>query len=96
MKKHVAVLLGGFSAERDVSLRSGAACAKALVEQGFRVTPVDVDHNVGQVLAELKPDVAFNALHGPYGEDGVIQGVLEMLRIPVHAFRRARLGAGHA
>ncbi len=82
MKKHVAVLLGGFSAERDVSLRSGAACAKALVEQGFRVTPVDVDHNVGQVLAELKPDVAFNALHGPYGEDGVIQGVLEMLRIP--------------
>jgi D-alanine-D-alanine ligase len=82
MKKHVAVLLGGFSAERDVSLRSGAACAKALAEQGFRVTPVDVDRNVGQVLAELKPDVAFNALHGPYGEDGVIQGVLEMLRIP--------------
>jgi len=82
MKKHVAVLLGGFSAERDVSLRSGAACVKALTEQGFRVTPVDVDRNVGQVLAELKPDVAFNALHGPYGEDGIIQGVLEMLRIP--------------
>ncbi len=82
MKKHVAVLLGGFSAERDVSLRSGAACARALAEQGFRVTPVDVDRNVGQVLAELKPDVAFNALHGPYGEDGVIEGVLEMLRIP--------------
>ncbi len=82
MKKHVAVLLGGFSAERDVSLRSGAACAKALAEQGFQVTPVDVDRNVGQVLAELKPDVAFNALHGPYGEDGIIQGVLEMLRIP--------------
>ncbi|MDR3407020.1 MAG: D-alanine--D-alanine ligase [Methylovirgula sp.] len=82
MKKHVAVLLGGFSAERDVSLRSGAACAKALAEQGFQVTPVDVDRNVGQVLSELKPDVAFNALHGPYGEDGIIQGVLEMLRIP--------------
>jgi D-alanine-D-alanine ligase len=82
MEKHVAVLLGGFSAERDVSLRSGAACVKALAEQGFRVTPIDVDRNVGQVLAELRPDVAFNALHGPYGEDGVIQGVLEMLRIP--------------
>jgi D-alanine-D-alanine ligase len=82
MEKHVAVLLGGFSAERDVSLLSGAACVKALAEQGFRVTPIDVDRNVGQVLAELRPDVAFNALHGPYGEDGIIQGVLEMLRIP--------------
>jgi D-alanine-D-alanine ligase len=82
MKKHVAVLLGGFSAERDVSLRSGAACAGALAEQGFKVTEVDVGRDVGRVLADLKPDVAFNALHGPYGEDGIIQGVLEMLRIP--------------
>ncbi len=82
MEKHVAVLLGGFSAERDVSLRSGAACAKALAEQGFEVTPVDVNRDVGRVLADLKPDIAFNALHGPYGEDGIIQGVLEMLRIP--------------
>jgi D-alanine-D-alanine ligase len=82
MKKHVAVLLGGFSAERDVSLRSGAACAKALAEQGFQVTTVDVDRDVGRVLADLRPDAAFNALHGPYGEDGIIQGVLEMLRIP--------------
>jgi D-alanine-D-alanine ligase len=82
MKKHVAVLMGGISAERDVSLNSGAACAKALAEQGFRVTEVDVDRSVGQVLADLKPDVAFNALHGPFGEDGIIQGVLEMLGIP--------------
>ncbi len=82
MKKHVAVLMGGISAERDVSLNSGAACAKALAEQGFQVTPVDVDRSVGQVLADLKPDVAFNALHGPFGEDGIIQGVLEMLGIP--------------
>jgi D-alanine-D-alanine ligase len=81
MKKHVAVLMGGISAERDVSLRSGAACARALADQGFQVTEVDVDRNVGQVLANLKPDVAFNALHGPFGEDGVIQGVLEMLGI---------------
>jgi D-alanine-D-alanine ligase len=82
MKKHVAVLMGGISAERDVSLNSGAACAKALAEQGFQVTQVDVDRNVGQVLADLRPDVAFNALHGPFGEDGIIQGVLEMLGIP--------------
>jgi D-alanine-D-alanine ligase len=82
MKKHVAVLMGGISAERDVSLNSGAACAKALADQGFQVTEVDVDRSVGQVLADLKPDVAFNALHGPFGEDGIIQGVLEMLGIP--------------
>jgi D-alanine-D-alanine ligase len=82
MKKHVAVLLGGISAERDVSMRSGATCAKALADQGFQVTLVDVNRDVGRVLSDLKPDVAFNALHGPYGEDGIIQGVLEMLRIP--------------
>jgi D-alanine-D-alanine ligase len=82
MTKHVAVLLGGLSAEREVSLRSGEACAKALEDQGFRVTCVDVGHDVADVLGRLKPDVAFNALHGRFGEDGVMQGVLEMLRIP--------------
>jgi len=82
MTKHVAVLMGGLSAEREISLRSGTACAKALEEQGFRVTPVDVGHDVANVLAALKPDVAFNALHGKFGEDGCVQGVLEMLRIP--------------
>ncbi|MGJ0509912.1 MAG: D-alanine--D-alanine ligase [Methylocystis sp.] len=82
MTKHVAVLMGGLSAEREISLRSGSACARALAEQGFRVTPVDVGHDVANVLAELKPDVAFNALHGKFGEDGCIQGVLELLRIP--------------
>jgi D-alanine-D-alanine ligase len=82
MTKHVAVLMGGLSAEREISLRSGSACAKALTEQGFRVTPVDVGHDVANVLAALKPDVAFNALHGKFGEDGCIQGVLELLRIP--------------
>jgi D-alanine-D-alanine ligase len=82
MKKHVAVLMGGLSAERDVSLRSGEACAKALEADGFKVTRVDVDHHVAERLAELRPDVAFNALHGRFGEDGVIQGILEMLRIP--------------
>jgi D-alanine-D-alanine ligase len=82
MNKHVAVLMGGLSAEREVSLRSGEACAKALEDQGFRVTRVDVAHDVADVLGKLKPDVAFNALHGRFGEDGVMQGVLEMLRIP--------------
>jgi D-alanine-D-alanine ligase len=82
MPQHVAVLMGGLSAERPVSLKSGAACAKALREGGFTVTEVDVGRDVAEVLAHLKPDVAFNALHGPYGEDGTIQGVLEILRIP--------------
>ncbi|WP_028032811.1 D-alanine--D-alanine ligase [Chelativorans sp. J32] len=81
-KKHVAVLMGGFSSERPVSLSSGNACAAALEAEGYRVTRVDVARDVGRVLAELKPDVAFNALHGPFGEDGAIQGVLEYLGIP--------------
>jgi D-alanine-D-alanine ligase len=80
--KHVAVLLGGFSSERPVSLSSGKACADALEAEGYKVTRVDVDRNVGAVLADLKPDVAFNALHGPFGEDGTIQGILEYLAIP--------------
>jgi D-alanine-D-alanine ligase len=82
MPQHVAVLMGGLSAERPVSLKSGAACAKALRDGGFTVTEVDVGRDIAEVLMRLKPDVAFNALHGPYGEDGTIQGVLEILRIP--------------
>jgi D-alanine-D-alanine ligase len=82
LTKHVAVLMGGFSSEREISLRSGEACALALEGEGFRVTRVDVGHDVAQVLSALKPDVAFNALHGRFGEDGCIQGVLEILRIP--------------
>lgn len=82
MTKHVAVLMGGLSAERQISLRSGEACAKALEEQGYRVSRVDVGRDAANVLAALEPDVAFNALHGKFGEDGCIQGVLELLRIP--------------
>ena len=81
-KKHVAVLMGGFSSERPVSLASGNPCADALEARGYRVTRIDVGRDVSQVLAELKPDVAFNALHGPYGEDGTVQGILEYLQIP--------------
>jgi D-alanine-D-alanine ligase len=80
--KHVAVLYGGFSSERPVSLSSGKACAKALEEEGYRVSLVDVGRDIGEVLSGLKPDVAFNALHGPYGEDGTVQGILEYLQIP--------------
>ncbi|MEP3232947.1 MAG: D-alanine--D-alanine ligase [Hyphomicrobiales bacterium] len=81
-QKHVAVLMGGWSSERPVSLSTGEECAKALEGEGYRVSRVDVDRNVAQKLAELKPDVAFNALHGPFGEDGAIQGILEFLDIP--------------
>jgi D-alanine-D-alanine ligase len=79
---HVAVLLGGVSSEREISLRSGKACADALEIQGYRVSRVDVGPDVAMRLAELKPDVCFNALHGRYGEDGCIQGVLETMGIP--------------
>jgi D-alanine-D-alanine ligase len=82
MTKRVAVLLGGVSNERPVSLRSGTACAGALRRAGYDVTEVDVGFDIAEKLRELKPDVAFNALHGPFGEDGTIQGVLEFLRIP--------------
>ena len=82
MSQHVAVLLGGLSAEREVSLRSGEACANALEAQGYQVTRIDVDRTIGDVLAQLKPDVVLNALHGRFGEDGIVQGILEMLRIP--------------
>jgi D-alanine-D-alanine ligase len=81
-KPHVAVLMGGWSAERPVSLVSGAACAKALREEGFPVTEIDVGHDLAAVLTKLKPDVCFNALHGQWGEDGCVQGLLEVLEIP--------------
>jgi len=79
---HIAVLMGGWSAERDVSLSSGAACAAALEGEGYRVSRVDVDRGLAARLAELRPDACFNALHGRWGEDGAIQGLLEVLGIP--------------
>lgn len=80
--KHVAMLYGGFSSERPVSLSSGNACADELEAEGYRVTRVDVGRDIAEVLKRLNPDVAFNALHGPFGEDGTIQGILEYLQIP--------------
>jgi D-alanine-D-alanine ligase len=80
--KHVAVLMGGWSAEREVSLRSGKACADAAERKGYRVTRVDVQRDIAAVLTQLKPDVALNVLHGRPGEDGTLQGLLEILGIP--------------
>jgi D-alanine-D-alanine ligase len=80
--RHVAVLMGGWSAEREVSLRSGAACAAALERLGYRVTGIDVERDIAVVLSRLCPDVALNLLHGRPGEDGTIQGLLEILQIP--------------
>src|SRR5262252_6278110 len=82
MTKHVAVLMGGWSAEREVSLRSGKACAEALEGQGYRVTRIDVGRDIATVLQTLKPDVALNLLHGHPGEDGTLQGILEIVGIP--------------
>jgi D-alanine-D-alanine ligase len=82
MSKHVAVLMGGWSVERAVSLSSGAACAAALEAIGYRVTRIDVQRDIAAVLAALRPDAVFNALHGRFGEDGTIQGLLEILGIP--------------
>ena len=82
MTQHVAVLMGGWTSEREVSLNTGAGCAAALRSVGFTVTEVDVGRDIAAVLARLKPDVAFNALHGRMGEDGTIQGILEIQRIP--------------
>lgn len=79
---HVAVLKGGWSAEREVSLVSGTGCAAALREEGFAVTEIDAQPDLAEILSRLKPDVVFNALHGRWGEDGCVQGLLEILKIP--------------
>jgi len=84
MSKHVAVLMGGWSAEREVSLVSGAAVARSLGEAGMQVTPIDVQRDMGVLMTRLypRPDAVFNALHGRFGEDGCVQGLLDILDIP--------------
>lgn len=84
MAKHVAVLMGGWSGEREVSLVSGAAVNDALKAAGYKVTTIDMGRDIGALLPRLspRPDVVFNALHGRYGEDGCVQGLLEILNIP--------------
>ncbi|MEM7268176.1 MAG: D-alanine--D-alanine ligase [Pseudomonadota bacterium] len=78
----VAVLKGGLSAEREVSLVSGAECAKALREAGYQVEEIDAGRDLAAQLSAARPDVVFNALHGRWGEDGCVQGLLELMRIP--------------
>ncbi len=78
-KLHIAVLMGGWSSEREVSLTSGAGVADALESLGHRVTRIDMDRNLAQVLVELRPDIVFNALHGTPGEDGTVQGLMDLM-----------------
>lgn len=80
--KHIAVIKGGWSPEREVSLVSGRDCAEALRGEGFEVTEIDVDRDLAEQLLKTKPDAVFNALHGRWGEDGCVQGLLEVLGIP--------------
>jgi D-alanine-D-alanine ligase len=82
MKRRVAVLMGGRSAEREVSLVSGEACSRALEERGWPVTRIDVGADLPKVLAEARPELVFNALHGRFGEDGRVQGLLDLMGIP--------------
>ena len=80
--QRIAVLKGGFSPERDVSLVSGAAAADALRSAGYEAIEIDVDRDIAQKLTEIAPDAVFNALHGQWGEDGCVQGLLELMAIP--------------
>ncbi|HXU63021.1 MAG TPA: D-alanine--D-alanine ligase, partial [Polyangia bacterium] len=81
-QRKIGVLMGGLSAERDISIRSGEAVVAALTDRGYDAWPLFVDRDVDLVLRQARIDVAFVALHGRYGEDGCIQGVLELLGIP--------------
>ena len=90
-KLHIAVLMGGWSPEREISLISGEKCAEALRALGYQVSEVDVTRQLDTQLAALRPDICFNALHGVGGEDGEVQGLLEVLEIPyTHSGVRAR------
>ncbi|MBF0354465.1 MAG: D-alanine--D-alanine ligase [Alphaproteobacteria bacterium] len=84
MSKRIAVLMGGWSAEREVSLNSGASVVRALMNAGYQVTAIDVQRDIAQLLTRLfpRPDAVFNALHGRFGEDGCLQGILNILDIP--------------
>lgn len=82
LKKHIGVLMGGWSQEREISLKSGKMVSEALKRQGFQVTEIDVDRNIAEMLKVEKIDIAFIVLHGVPGEDGTIQGLLDILGIP--------------
>ena len=81
-KKHIVVVCGGMSAEREVSLSSASGIIEGLVSLNYKVTKIDMGNDIGAVIPNLKPDIVFNALHGTYGEDGALAGLLNILRIP--------------
>ena len=81
-KKRIGVLMGGLSREREISLKTGKAVLKALIEKGYNACSIDVGHDIAETLAKEKIECAFIALHGRFGEDGTIQGMLELMRIP--------------
>ena len=81
-KRHIAVLMGGWSAEREVSLMSGEGIAKALESRGNKVSRIDMGRDIAALLSEMQPDIVFNALHGTPGEDGRVQGMLDLMQIP--------------
>jgi D-alanine-D-alanine ligase len=81
-KKKIGVMMGGLSREREISMRTGKAILKALTEKGYHALPVDVGQDIAETLIREKIDLAFIALHGRFGEDGTIQGMLELMRIP--------------
>jgi len=82
MKNLIVVLMGGLSGEREISFLTGKACSKALKKKGYQVKELDAKENFIEVLKKIKPKFVFNALHGRYGEDGFVQGILESLKIP--------------
>jgi D-alanine-D-alanine ligase len=81
-KKKIGVMMGGLSREREISLRTGKAILKALIEKGYTACPIDVGQDIAETLVKKKIECAFLALHGRFGEDGTIQGMLELMRIP--------------
>ncbi len=80
--RHIAVVMGGLSPEREISLASGAVCAEALREAGHRVSEIDAGYDLSERLVRMRPDIVFNALHGRWGEDGCVQGLFESLGLP--------------
>ena len=82
MKKLIAVLMGGLSGEREISFLTGKACISALKKKGYKVIAIDAKGFVSRELKKAKPKIVFNALHGRFGEDGLIQSILEYLKIP--------------
>ena len=93
--KKIGVLMGGLSSEREVSLATGDAILKALQEKGYNAIAIDVGRDVAEVIRESGIEIAFNGLHGKYGEDGAIQGLLEVSGIPVHGLGHSRKRHGH-